>query len=183
MTEDFGAYHPGAARHRPYWDNMAAWRNQVASETSVSGYADPPYVPESPPQTREEIVDEAYRETQEQTSGEVYHFAEDGTVSVEEPDGSEWPVEPSLTEVDRRLLDQLQETLERYQGEQEGHPSPPVEEEELFDPSEHTAPVVLEHLKGAARTEVIRVLTAEKGGKARKGILKLEPELLAQASE
>lgn len=177
MTEDFGKYHPDAAQHRPYWENMAAWRNQVASETGVSGYVDPPaeqieQVQQDMAVTEDRWVERLDPESNPEPSTYRFH---DGDV-LEATEGAETVVEPVLTEVDTRLLQGLQETLETYLGTSEATPV-------TFDPSEHNVPAVLEHLKGAVRTEVIRVLTAEKGGKARKGILNLEAELLAQANE
>jgi len=72
----------------------------------------------------------------------------------------------------------------------EVEPSEPVPEaqeqeptERLFDPEEHNAPAVIEYLQGATESEVVRVLETEKSGKARKGILKLEDDLLAKAGE
>lgn len=164
MTEDFGAYHPGAAYHRPYLENMAAWRNQVASETGVSGYA------EIPKQVQEdmEAVEDQWVEDPDHlnpVSPREYRFEDQQVVETSpEPEASE-----DASEETSGLSEDLGAAQEHH--------------EELFDPAEHTAPVVLDHLKDASRAEVIRVLTAEKGGKSRKGILKLEAELLAQASE
>lgn len=54
-------------------------------------------------------------------------------------------------------------------------PAPePVEElqpPELFDPGEHTVPEVNDYLNTAEPAEQVRVLEAERAGKARKGIL------------
>ncbi|MFJ4799197.1 hypothetical protein [Kitasatospora purpeofusca] len=41
----------------------------------------------------------------------------------------------------------------------------------LFDPAEHTVPEVLDHLADADEDETERVLAAELGGQARKGIV------------
>lgn len=46
-----------------------------------------------------------------------------------------------------------------------------VTEEDLFDPSEHTAPEVHDYLSTADETERQRVLAAERNGKNRKGIV------------
>lgn len=46
-----------------------------------------------------------------------------------------------------------------------------AEPEPLFDPSEHDAPAVLEHLATADETETARVLAAEAAGKNRKTIM------------
>lgn len=171
MSEDFGIYHPQAAGHSPYQENMAAWRALADAERGHAvGHAAPP-APEA---------------------GEVIERQE----------------VRALTEVDRNLLGQLQETLDRYQADgaseavseafesgEKGVTTPTVSEDSerpgdfvevhisLFDPAEHNAPAVLEYLEKADRSEVKRVLTAEKGGKARKGILKLEADLLAKASD
>ncbi|MER5209397.1 hypothetical protein ABT063_02055 [Streptomyces sp. NPDC002838] len=40
-----------------------------------------------------------------------------------------------------------------------------------FDPGEHTAPEVIEYLKGADEDERVRVLAAEENGQARKTVL------------
>lgn len=57
------------------------------------------------------------------------------------------------------------------------------EPREVFDPAEHTAPEVLEYLKGVGEDEAVRVLESEERGKARKGILNLKDDVLARARE
>lgn len=57
------------------------------------------------------------------------------------------------------------------------------EPREVFDPAEHTAPEVLEYLKGVGEDEAVRVLESEERGKARKGILNLKNDVLARARE
>lgn len=148
MTEDFGALHPQAAQHRPYLDEMAAWRHMAQAEQGLmSGLAEIPYAPEGPPQTREEVIEEVYQ---------------DHLRSLEEP--SEEISPPHLEE-----------------DEPPPPPAPQETPEDLFDPSENNAIRVLHHLKYASSAEVLRVMSVERRGKARKGILGQEEDLLTKA--
>jgi hypothetical protein len=72
-----------------------------------------------------------------------------------------------------------QQRQEAAEGSQDSGDGP----HEVFDPAEHTAPEVLEHLKGSGEEEAARVLESEEAGKARKGILNLRDDILAKARE
>lgn len=60
---------------------------------------------------------------------------------------------------------------------------PPEAPQEAYDPAGHTAPEVLEYLKGVGYQEAVRVLQAEVDGKNRKGITSLTDDILSKARE
>ena len=150
MTEQqgFGVYYPESARHQPFNDAMAAWRNEVRSANVTQPPAEPVEESQEAAETPQETLEAA---SGDETPTETPEDAQGGSEEAGEGVQDESDADPGSTEAD------------------------------LFDPGQHNAPVVTDYLKDKGVEETTRVLEMEKAGKARKGILNLEADLLSEA--
>lgn len=179
MSQEWRDVHPQAAQHRPYLDEMAAWRNTVTAGIPSANFAD---VPQRTPPT----ADEAWEESLE-VSGEPVEVTKFFDAYGSSPEGPPvTPAQPAHIKYERPF--QTPEDLQEAAEEALSHPETdlalseaPEPSQSLFDPSEHNAVQVLYHLKSAASTEIVRVMDLERQGKARKGILGQEEDLIAKA--
>lgn len=181
-VQGFGVYHPEAAGHTPYSDAMAAWRNQVRS------MQDDGTLP--PTQEGNELAEAQEQQEQEPTPSpepeQDAQSARDEQANVQEgehvevlQEGAESPQEGDQSNSGRlneKSVSDLQERQAAEDAQQE-------ESQEVYDPAEHTAPEVLEYLKGVGEQEAERVLESEQAGKNRKGITSLSDDILAKARE
>lgn len=170
-VEGFGEYHPEAAAHPPYNDAMAAWRNQVKAMQRGGEL----------PDTR------AAQDDPQEAAGETG----DATPDSDPQEGSQQRQEAAEGSQDGNVVHRtMAEALDLKEDGTPKEGNPPEDDQdsgdgphEVFDPAEHTAPEVLEHLKGSGEEEAVRVLESEEAGKARKGILNLRDDILAKARE
>jgi hypothetical protein len=180
--EGYGDFHPEAAAYGPYNDAMAAWRNQVKAmqaegalpaEQQAAPEAQSDAEPTQPvegtqePSTSSPEAQEGAEGSQDdnvvqRTTEEALDLNEDGTAKEGEPESAE------QTMAQRDQVD--------VPDAQDGD-----EPKEVYDPSAHTAPDVLEYLKGVGEDEAKRVLESEEAGKNRKGITSLKDDVLAKA--
>jgi hypothetical protein len=166
QTQGFGEYYPESAGYQPYNDAMAAWRNQVRAmqdEGSLPRAQEPAEGPEEPERAPE--PEQASQEAQTPPEG------------VREPDDSQEMDENP----ERRYA--APESVQGDSGDGEEGDSEQEEPQEVYDPSVHNAPEVVEYLKGVGEQEAVRVLDAERAGKNRKGITSQEEEILARSRE
>ena len=179
-AEGFGDYHPEAAGYGPYNDAMAAWRNQVRAMQAQGGAPN-----------QEQISPAAEEEPQQPSAatGEDPGTQEPSTPSSEPQQDAEG-VQGTMQERDERTVTQG----DSESGDEEvpapiPDPAPEGQAEEadgpkeVYDPADHTAPEVLDYLKGVGEDEAKRVLESEEAGKNRKGITSLKDDILAKARE
>lgn len=155
----WGDYHPEAAEHPPYNEAMAAWRNEVRA-LQIAGVLPGGPEPEAPLVETVELPQDPEKppqieEPQKPVQGE--------TESPEQTEGASEGEQTVLTESDADKNSPFRDFAEQ------------------FDPDEHNAPVViayLEHLDGVDEDEQWRVLSMEKDGRGRKGILNPRYQIL-----
>jgi hypothetical protein len=149
----YGVYHPGSAAYQPYNDAMAAWRNEVKAMQGEGTL---------PASDDPESVDalERPQEASEPVQERVPDPAPQG-----DSDGPEEELETPQATPDPEP-----------QGDDSGE-----EPREVYDPSAHTAPEVLDHLRNVGVDEATLILDSEASGKNRRGITNLREELLANA--
>jgi hypothetical protein len=190
MSQEWGEVHPDAAQHQPYLDNMAAWRNSVGSGAlPMSNFAQalPPETIRAMQEKSLALADARWEESLEVSSEpiEVSRQAERIAGRSEIPLTPRVILDPSFTSPEE-LQEAANAALEnRLPSETSAGRDEPfrtiLDIEDAFDPSENNAVRVLHHLKSADVTEINRVMDLERKGKARKGILGQEEDLIAKA--
>lgn len=168
--EGFGDFHPEAAAYGPYNDAMAAWRNQVKAMQAEGTF---------PAEQTQQAAPEAQSDAEPTQPPEGTQ--ESSPASPEAQEGAEGAQEGTTTESEPESAEQTMAQRDEADQDEPDAQADDDEPKEVYDPSAHTAPEVLEYLKGVGEDEAKRVLESEEAGKNRKGITSLKDDVLAKA--